>query len=37
VREEDGSFTPVDVILWAATGFKAALSHLEVPLLLWRP
>ncbi|WP_129657486.1 NAD(P)-binding domain-containing protein [Rothia halotolerans] len=28
VREADGSFTSVDVILWA-TGFKAALSHLD--------
>lgn len=28
VRESDGSFTPVDTILWA-TGFKAALSHLD--------
>ncbi|WIM92517.1 NAD(P)-binding domain-containing protein [Actinoplanes oblitus] len=28
VREADGSFTAVDVILWA-TGFKAALGHLE--------
>jgi len=28
VREADGSFTPVDVILWA-TGFKAALAHLD--------
>ncbi|MFI6074114.1 FAD-dependent oxidoreductase [Actinoplanes sp. NPDC051343] len=28
VREADGSFTAVDVILWA-TGFKAALSHLD--------
>lgn len=28
VREADGSFTPVDAILWA-TGFKAALAHLE--------
>jgi hypothetical protein len=27
VREADGSFTPVDVILWA-TGFRAALAHL---------
>ncbi|MFI9172738.1 NAD(P)-binding domain-containing protein [Streptomyces lincolnensis] len=32
VREADGSFTPVDVILWA-TGFKAALAHLD-PLRL---
>ena len=32
VREADGSFTPVDAILWA-TGFKAALAHLE-PLRL---
>lgn len=28
VREADGSFTPVDVILWA-TGFKADLRHLD--------
>jgi len=28
VREVDGSFTPVDVILWA-TGFKPALAHLD--------
>ncbi|MEV4352312.1 FAD-dependent oxidoreductase [Actinoplanes sp. NPDC049596] len=28
VREADGSFTAVDVILWA-TGFKADLAHLE--------
>jgi cation diffusion facilitator CzcD-associated flavoprotein CzcO len=28
VREADGSFTSVDAILWA-TGFKAALSHLD--------
>jgi len=28
VREADGSFTAVDAILWA-TGFKAALAHLE--------
>ncbi|WP_075779812.1 NAD(P)-binding domain-containing protein [Streptomyces acidiscabies] len=28
VREADGSFTTVDVILWA-TGFKAALAHLD--------
>lgn len=28
VREADGSFTPVDVILWA-TGFRAALAHLD--------
>ncbi|MDR7276469.1 NAD(P)-binding domain-containing protein [Catenuloplanes atrovinosus] len=28
VREADGSYTPVDVILWA-TGFKAALAHLD--------
>jgi hypothetical protein len=28
LREADGSFTPVDVILWA-TGFKAALTHLD--------
>lgn len=32
VREADGSFTPVDVILWA-TGFKASLAHLD-PLRL---
>jgi cation diffusion facilitator CzcD-associated flavoprotein CzcO len=32
VREADGSFTPVDVILWA-TGFKPALTHLD-PLRL---
>ncbi|GAA3826451.1 flavin-containing monooxygenase [Streptomyces phyllanthi] len=32
VREADGSFTPVDAILWA-TGFKAALAHLD-PLRL---
>ncbi|MFJ9558633.1 NAD(P)-binding domain-containing protein [Streptomyces fuscichromogenes] len=32
VREADGSFTPVDAILWA-TGFKAALAHLA-PLAL---
>lgn len=32
VREADGSFTPVDAILWA-TGFKADLAHLE-PLQL---
>ncbi|MBE4733481.1 NAD(P)-binding domain-containing protein [Streptomyces caniscabiei] len=32
VREADGSFTTVDVILWA-TGFKAALAHLD-PLRL---
>lgn len=35
VREADGSFTPVDAILWA-TGFKAALSHLD-PLDLRGP
>jgi cation diffusion facilitator CzcD-associated flavoprotein CzcO len=28
LREADGSFTPVDAILWA-TGFKAALAHLD--------
>jgi cation diffusion facilitator CzcD-associated flavoprotein CzcO len=28
VRESDGTFTTVDVILWA-TGFKAALEHLD--------
>jgi cation diffusion facilitator CzcD-associated flavoprotein CzcO len=28
VREDDGSFTSVDVILWA-TGFRAQLAHLE--------
>ncbi|MFI9487758.1 NAD(P)-binding domain-containing protein [Promicromonospora sp. NPDC052451] len=28
VREADGSFTPVDTILWA-TGFKADLTHLD--------
>ena len=28
VREADGTFTSVDIILWA-TGFKAALGHLE--------
>jgi cation diffusion facilitator CzcD-associated flavoprotein CzcO len=28
VRESDGTFTTVDVILWA-TGFKAALNHLD--------
>lgn len=32
VREADGSFTAVDVILWA-TGFKASLRHLD-PLTL---
>ncbi|MFI5952994.1 FAD-dependent oxidoreductase [Cryptosporangium sp. NPDC051539] len=32
VREADGTFTGVDVILWA-TGFRAALAHLE-PLAL---
>lgn len=32
VREADGSFTPVDTILWA-TGFTAELRHLE-PLRL---
>ena len=35
LREADGSFTPVDVILWA-TGFKAALRHLD-PLGLRNP
>ncbi|MDP9793689.1 cation diffusion facilitator CzcD-associated flavoprotein CzcO [Catenuloplanes nepalensis] len=35
VREADGAFTPVDVILWA-TGFKAALAHLD-PLGLRTP
>ncbi|TWF95612.1 NAD(P)-binding domain-containing protein [Saccharopolyspora dendranthemae] len=28
LREPDGTFTPVDVILWA-TGFKPAVSHLD--------
>ncbi|GAA2012520.1 NAD(P)-binding domain-containing protein [Microbacterium ulmi] len=28
VREADGAFTPVDVILWA-TGFRPALAHLD--------
>ncbi|MEZ3160734.1 NAD(P)-binding domain-containing protein [Microbacterium sp. BWT-B31] len=28
VREADGTFTPVDAILWA-TGFKASLGHLD--------
>ncbi|MBF4552039.1 NAD(P)-binding domain-containing protein [Pseudoclavibacter sp. VKM Ac-2888] len=28
VREADGSFTPVDAILWA-TGFRADLAHLD--------
>ncbi|PPG31257.1 NAD(P)-binding domain-containing protein [Pseudoclavibacter sp. RFBB5] len=28
VREADGTFTPVDVILWA-TGFRADLAHLD--------
>jgi pyruvate/2-oxoglutarate dehydrogenase complex dihydrolipoamide dehydrogenase (E3) component len=28
VREESGAFTAVDAVLWA-TGFKAALSHLD--------
>ncbi len=28
VREADGTFTPVDVILWA-TGFRPALAHLD--------
>lgn len=32
LREADGSFTSVDVILWA-TGYKASLAHLE-PLQL---
>ena len=32
VREADGSFTPIDVILWA-TGFRPALDHLA-PLQL---
>lgn len=32
VREADGTFTPVDVILWA-TGFRADLAHLD-PLRL---
>ena len=32
VREADGSFTPLDAILWA-TGFKASLAHLA-PLRL---
>ena len=32
VREADGSFTPLDAILWA-TGFKADLRHLD-PLYL---
>ncbi len=32
VREADGSFTPLDAILWA-TGFKAHLAHLD-PLRL---
>jgi len=32
VREADGSFTPVDVLLWA-TGFKAHVAHLD-PLRL---
>ncbi|MER7797728.1 NAD(P)-binding domain-containing protein [Microbacterium sp. NPDC096154] len=32
VREADGSFTPLDAILWA-TGFKASLRHLD-PLYL---
>lgn len=35
VREADGSFTELDVILWA-TGFRAALSHLA-PLHLTNP
>ncbi|WP_440711631.1 NAD(P)-binding domain-containing protein [Herbiconiux sp. YIM B11900] len=29
VREADGSFTSVDVILWA-TGFRASLAHLDL-------
>jgi thioredoxin reductase len=32
VREADGSFTPLDAIVWA-TGFKGALAHLD-PLRL---
>ena len=32
IREADGTFTPVDAIVWA-TGFKAALTHLD-PLVL---
>jgi NAD(P)H-nitrite reductase large subunit len=28
VREADGSFTPMDAILWA-TGFRPALRHLD--------
>jgi len=32
VREADGSFTPVDTILWA-TGFRADIAHLD-PLYL---
>lgn len=32
VREADGSFTPIDTILWA-TGFRPALAHLD-PLAL---
>ncbi|MCS5716910.1 NAD(P)/FAD-dependent oxidoreductase [Herbiconiux sp. CPCC 205763] len=35
VREADGTFTSVDVILWA-TGFRAALAHLD-PLQLKNP
>lgn len=35
VREADGSFTPVDTIVWA-TGFRPALAHLE-PLGLRHP
>ena len=32
VREADGTFTPIDTILWA-TGFKPAIAHLD-PLAL---
>lgn len=35
VREQDGTVTPVDVIVWA-TGFKPAISHLD-PLRLRGP
>ncbi|GAA1466856.1 NAD(P)-binding domain-containing protein [Microbacterium thalassium] len=35
VREADGSFTPVDTIVWA-TGFRPALAHLD-PLGLRNP
>ncbi|WES63565.1 NAD(P)-binding domain-containing protein [Microbacter sp. GSS18] len=35
VREADGSFTPIDTIVWA-TGFRPALAHLE-PLGLRNP